>query len=232
MAAYRCGPHLFLAPCMVFAAHLSTSEQYYSKKPHHLSGNHSPAYPTARCSCNRPYKYSLQSVQWSFCTCSRSPRQGWSQHKLKSSWTEFTPKQPWWGFKSLIWILLGYKPEQKDLLDKRNEGLLGETNGSKIGWRWLWLMLGFLKAFQLLRAYSQVCSDTPTCPISRSTSTTKLPVSRFRLESKTHEGKVNFASDKRGGLASRFCCRFSSKWKGKARTIPRRIQVSIWLEIC
>ena len=46
-------------------------------------------------------------------------------------------------------------------------------------------------------------------------------MSRFRLESKTHEGQVNFASDKRGGLVSRVCCDFSSKWKGKARTVLR-----------
>lgn len=87
------------------------------KKTYHLSGNHSSAYPTARCTSNKPYKYSLQKGQGSICTCNRSPRQEWSQCELP--WTEFPSKQPWQGFKLLIWILLGYKPELNDLLDKR-----------------------------------------------------------------------------------------------------------------
>lgn len=48
-----------------------------------------------------------------------------------------------------------------------------------------------------------------------------LPVSRLRLESKAHEEPVNFASDKRRGLASRFCCHFSSRWNRKPRNVLR-----------
>lgn len=127
---------------------------------------------------------------------------------------------------------MGFQTSDLDSIrvQTRTEGSLrqkGETNESAIGWGWLQSTLLFSKALQLLGPCSQVCSETPTCPVSRSTSTTKLPVSRFRLESKTHEGQVNFASDKRRGvgLASRFCCRFCSKWKGKARRPTRAAQL-------
>lgn len=97
------------------------------KKTHHLSGNHSSAYPTARCPCINPTCRMFSGVP-----VLATGAQGRGKVNMNSPWNEFPLKTAWWGFKSLIWILLGYEPEQRDLLDKRSRDLLGETNGSEV----------------------------------------------------------------------------------------------------